>query len=216
MSKTALIAGATGLVGRHLLMQLLADKRYSQVKVLTRRPLGLVHEKLQVLQGELDRPEKHGDALAADDVFCCLGTTMRQAGSKAAFEQVDYHMVVRLARAVHAQGARQFVVVSSLSANPRSPVYYSRVKGRMERALREVGFDVLHIIRPSLLLGEREDARGAEMLAQRLLPLLNPILRGRYAIYRAVPGSDVAAAMRTLASRGATGVQVHTLPLASG
>lgn len=213
MTQTALIAGATGLIGRSLLKQLLSDERYSSVKVLTRRPLSLTHAKLEILLGDLDRLDRFGEELKADDVYCCLGTTMRQAGSKAAFEHVDYHMVVTLARAVHAAGAKQFLAVSSLSANARSPVYYSRVKGRTEKALREVGFPTLHIVRPSLLLGSRDELRFGEALAQRFMPLFNPLLRGRYAMYRAIKGEDVACAMRKLAAREQAGACVHTLPL---
>ncbi|HKY91613.1 MAG TPA: hypothetical protein VJM11_11260, partial [Nevskiaceae bacterium] len=128
---------------------------------------------------------------------------------------VDYHMVVDLARAVRAAGATRFFVVSSLSASPHSPVYYSRVKGRMEQTLREVGFDTLEIVRPSLLLGERSESkpRIGEALAQRVMPLVNPLMRGRLAQYRAVRGSDVAGAMLQLAARDERGTHVRTLPL---
>lgn len=215
MTQTALIAGATGLIGRKLMEQLLGDERYAVVRVLTRRPLSVTHPKLEILLGDLDRLDRFGEELKADDVYCCLGTTMRQAGSKAAFEQVDYHLVVKLARAVHALGAKQFLVISSLSANARSPVYYSRVKGRMEKALREVGFRSLHILRPSLLLGARDELRLGEALAQRLMPLFSPLLRGRLTMYRPIRGEDVASAMRRLAEVAQEGAHVHTLPLAS-
>jgi uncharacterized protein YbjT (DUF2867 family) len=140
---------------------------------------------------------------------------MKAAGSKAAFEKVDYHMVVDLARAARAAGATRCFVVSSLSANPRSPVYYSRVKGRTEQALRDIGFDTLEIIRPSLLLGERKEARArvGEALAQRVMPLVNPLMRGKLAQYRAIRGSDVAGAMLELAARDERGTHVRTLPL---
>jgi uncharacterized protein YbjT (DUF2867 family) len=214
MSKTALVAGYTGLVGSHLLQRLLAEEQYARIVTVGRRAPTLTSQRLESRVLELGDLSRACSALAADDVFCCLGTTIKAAGSRAAFERVDYHMVVDLARAARAAGARRFFLVSSLSANPRSPVYYSRVKGRTEMALREVGFETLHILRPSLLLGDRSESRPGEALAQRLAPLINPLLRGVLTPYRAVAGDDVAAALIQLAARDQPGVTVSTLPLA--
>lgn len=211
---TALVAGPTGAVGQALLMQLLANPRYGRVKALSRRPLGLSHPKLEQLPFTEDIASL-GPALVADDVYCCLGTTLRKAGSKAAFERVDYHLVLDLARASKAQGARQFLVVSAVGASLRSPAFYSRVKARMEQALQEVGFASLHIVRPSLLLAERAEWRPAEWLASMAAPRLNPLLRGELAKYRAVKVEAVAAAMIELAGRKAEGVHRHHLPLDS-
>lgn len=213
MPSTAVVAGYTGLVGRHLVDRLLRDARYGAVKLVGRRPPGQSHEKLETVQTELGDLSKLESRLAADDAFCCLGTTIKTAGSRAAFERVDYHMVVDFARAAHAAGARRFFLVSSLSANPRSPVYYSRIKGRTEQALREVGFEALHIVRPSLLLGERSEHRAGEALAQKFSPVFNALLPGTLKKYRAVHADDVAAALLVLAGRDAPGVFVHTLPL---
>lgn len=213
MPQTALVAGHTGLVGRHLLRQLLDDDRYARVKAVGRRAPDVSHAKLEYIASDMAGLGKLGDRLAADDVFCALGTTMKAAGSKAAFEKVDYHMVVDLARAAHGAGATRFFVVSSLSASPRSPVYYSRVKGRMEQSLREIGFDRLEIVRPSLLLGDRAESRVGESLAQRVMPLVNPLMVGKLAQYRAIRGEDVAGAMLELAGRDEPGAYVRTLPL---
>jgi uncharacterized protein YbjT (DUF2867 family) len=201
MARSALIAGYTGLVGRHLLAQLLREGRYERVITVGRRLPEPSHPRLVSIQTELGDLSRHTAALAADDVYCCLGTTMRAAGSRAAFERVDYHMVVDLARVAHAAGARRFFLVSALSASPRSPVFYSRVKGRAEQAVGEVGYNTLHILRPSLLLGERSEHRLGEALAQKLLPLLDRLLPGPLAKYRAVRASEVAAAMLRLAAR---------------
>lgn len=213
---TALLAGYTGLVGRHLLTQLLRQSgRYDRVLTVGRRLPEHTHPRLRSIQTELGELSQQRAAIAADDVYCCLGTTMQAAGSKAAFERVDYHMVVDLARAARAAGAQRFFMVSSLSASPRSPVFYSRVKGRAEQALREIGFDTLHILRPSLLLGDRAEARLGEAIAQKLAPLANLLLVGRLAMYRAIASEDVAAAMVELAARDLRGTHVWTLPLAS-
>lgn len=213
MSRTAVVAGYTGLVGRALLARLLEDPRCARVIAVGRREPPAAHVRLHVIKSDLSDLAKIGPQLAADDAFCCLGTTLRSAGSKAAFEAVDYHMVVNFARAAHAAGARRMVMVSSLSADPKSPIYYSRIKGRTEQALREVGFDSLHIVRPSLLLGERAETRVGEGLAQKIAPLLNPLMLGPLAKYRAISAEDVAAAMMELSRREDRGVFVHTLPL---
>jgi len=213
MIRTAVVAGYTGLVGRHLLTQLLDDPRYAKVIAVGRRSPAVTHAQLETVTSDLADLGKIATRLTADDAFCCLGTTLRAAGSKAAFEAVDYHMVVNFARAAHAAGARRFFMVSSLSADPRSPIYYSRVKGRAEQALRETGFDTLHIVQPSLLLGDRSEKRLGEGLAQMLAPALNPLLLGRLAKYRAVRAEDVAAALLELSRREDRGVFVHTLPL---
>lgn len=214
--RTALVAGASGAVGRALLDRLLRDARYGSVKVLLRRPLPLSHPKLVTLM--LPEPAQNlavlGETLAADDIFCCLGTTQKIAGSRAAFERVDFHLVMDVARAALAQGARQFLVVSAVGASLKSASFYSRVKARMENAVMELGYSAIHIIRPSLLLADRDDSRPAEWLGQRLAPLINPLLWGGLSIYRAIPVQEVAEAMVTLALRPASGTQIHHLPLA--
>lgn len=214
-SLTALVAGPTGAVGKALLLRLLADPRYTRVKALSRRSLGISHAKLEELRLDGTSLDSLGASLAADDVYCCLGTTLKQAGSKAAFERVDYHLVLELARAAKAQGAKQFLVVSAVGASLRSPAFYSRVKARMEQAVREVGFDSLHIVRPSLLLAEREQWRPAEWVASKAAPLLNKALTGELAKYRAVKVDEVAAAMIGLAAGQTPGSHLHHLPLAT-
>lgn len=211
--RTALVAGATGAVGSALLGQLLADARYGQVKVLLRRPLPLQQVKLLPLTLTDNGPAALGAALAADDVFCCLGTTQKKAGSKAAFERVDYHLVLELARAAQAAGAQQFLVVSSVGASLKARSFYLRVKARMEQAVLDLGFASTHILRPSLLIAERSESRPGEWLGQQLAPLVNPLLQGGLAKYRSIAAEEVAAAMLTLALRRRAGGHIHHLPL---
>ena len=210
---TALVAGPTGAVGQALVQQLLASPRYARVKALTRRPLGITHPKLEELIFDGESTQALGTALAADEVYCALGTTLKRAGSKAAFERIDYHLVLAIARASKALGAKQFLVVSAVGASLRSPAFYSRVKARTEQALREVGFETLHIVRPSLLIAKRGELRPAEWLAMQAAPLINPLLTGKLEIYRAVKVEDVAAAMLELAARDQPGAHSHHLPL---
>ena len=213
MPRTAVVAGATGMVGTLLLRQLATSADYSEVRVLGRRAPAQAHPKFRFVETDFEDLSKQAAALAADDVFCCLGTTLRKAGSQPAFERVDYHMVVDLARAAHKAGARRFLVVSAVGASEHSPAFYSRVKGRMEQAVAAVGFEAVHIVRPSLLLGERSERRPAERISQLVAPLLSPLLAGPLKKYRAVDGGAVATALVQLARRPDTGVHVHHLPL---
>lgn len=213
MARIAVVAGATGLVGRELLRQLDADTAYGEIRVLGRRAPPDAGAKVRFVATDFSDLAPHAAALAADDVFCCLGTTIRAAGSQPAFERVDYHMVVDLARTAHRAGAKRFLVVSAVGASERSAAFYSRVKGRMEKAVRELPFEAVHIVRPSLLLGKRAERRTGEHAAQLVAPWLSPLLLGPLARYRAVPAADVATALVMLARSPARGAQVHHLPL---
>jgi uncharacterized protein YbjT (DUF2867 family) len=215
MSRTALVAGATGLVGGLLLRRLLGHVEYGEVRVLGRRPPSVEGGKVRFVASDFTNFAEIAGEIAVDDVFCCLGTTIRQAGSEAAFERVDYHMVVDLARAAKKAGARRFLVVSAAGSSLKSPAFYSRLKARMEKAVVEVGFEATHIVRPSLLLGSRrgQQRRPGELLAQALAPLYGPFMLGPLKKYRPVPAEAVAAALLTLALRDARGPHVHHLPL---
>lgn len=212
MTRTALLAGTTGLIGSRLLPLLLASPRYTRVKALARRPLALRHEKLETILTDLADPTRLGGALIADDVFCCLGTTIKKAGSQAAFVAVDEEMVVALAQAARTRGAKQFLVVSSVGADPKASSFYLRVKGQMEARVQALGYPSVQVLRPSLLLGAREESRPGERLAQGLTPLLAPLMRGPLAKYRSVRGEDVAAALLRIASRDSSGTEVHHGP----
>jgi uncharacterized protein YbjT (DUF2867 family) len=207
--KTALLAGATGLIGSQLLPLLLASERYDKVIVVGRRAVPTLHPKLVQVVTELDQLEAVRLKLIADDVFCCLGTTMAQAGSKEAFFKVDFLYVVQLAALAAGNFAAQLLVVSSMGADAESRIYYSRVKGEMEAAVRQAPFRAIHIFRPSLLLGERANPRLGEKAGAVALALLSPLLRGPLLKYRPVTGATVAAAMLRAAATDATGVRLH-------
>ncbi|UOQ97257.1 NAD(P)H-binding protein [Hymenobacter sp. 5317J-9] len=209
MQKTALLAGATGLIGSQLLPLLLASDRYAKVIVVGRKAVPTIHPKLVQVTTELDQLEDVRLKLIADDVFCCLGTTMAQAGSKEVFYKVDFLYVVKLAAVATANFASQFMVVSSMGADAESRIYYSRVKGEMEAAVRQTPFRAIHIFRPSLLLGERARPRLGERLGAAVLALLRPLLRGPLLKYRPVTGTTVAAAMLRAAEEDGGGVRVH-------
>lgn len=211
MKKTALLAGATGLVGSALLLLLLASERYAKVIVVGRHPVPVQHPKLVQVVTELSQLEAERLRLIADDVYCCLGTTRRQAGSKAAFHEVDFLYVVKLAAVTAANFAAQFLVVSAIGADAGSRFYYSQVKGEMEAAVRQVPFRAIHIFRPSLLLGERATPRLGERLGSWLLALARPLLRGDWQKYRPISDAAVARAMLQAAAEDGTGTRVHEL-----
>jgi uncharacterized protein YbjT (DUF2867 family) len=198
--KTALIVGATGLVGGHVLRLLLESEHYAAVKVLTRRSTGVSHPKLAehiVDFGDADAFTPH---TAADDAFCCLGTTIKKARTKEAFYTIDFTYPVTVAKACAAAGAGQFLIVTALGANPRSSVFYNRVKGEVEAAVRETSFKAVHIFRPSLLLGNRKEKRPMEELAGLLSRALAPLIAGPMAKYRPIEAQDVARAMVLVAT----------------
>lgn len=213
MARTALLAGATGLVGAALLERLLAAPEYTAVTVIGRRAPALANPKLRFVKSTLEDLDALTDPLKADDLFCCLGTTTKAAGGKAGLERVDYHMVLAVARAAQAGGTTRFYGVSSAGASASSPAFYSRVKARMEKAVGEVGFAAVHLFRPSLLIGARSESRPGEALAQTLAPALAPLCIGPLRKYRPITAGEVADAMLLVARSGAAGIVVHDLPL---
>ena len=178
--RTAVIAGATGLVGGELLQMLLQHAAYSQVIALTRREFSVDHPKLRKVVTDLHDIPAALSGFAVDDVFCCLGTTMAKAGSKEKFYEVDFVFPLALAKATRGLGATQYLVVSALGANKESSIYYNKVKGEVEQAVRGVGFETLHIFRPSLLLGTRKESRPGEDAAKILFRIIGGIIPGKY------------------------------------
>ena len=195
------MAGATGLVGGELVRQLAALPAYSAVRILTRRVLDTRLPGVEQLVVDFERLDTLADQLTADDVFCALGTTIRKAGSQAAFRRVDHDYVLDVARLARARGARHFLLVSSIGANPASRVFYGRVKGDIERAIQLLGYPSVTIIRPSLLLGHRAEFRLGEVLAKPLGVLLPRR-------YRPVHASAVAATMIAAAADPSSGVRI--------
>lgn len=205
-----MVAGATGLVGREILAILLADKRYRAVHTLGRRPSNLQHPKLT--QHVVDFAQL--PALpAADEVFIALGTTIKVAGSQAAFRAIDFDAVMAVARAGIDCGARKMGAVSALGADPASAVFYSRVKGEAEQALQSCGYTSVVLARPAMLAGDREalgqPSRRGERVGLALTQALRPLIPANY---RSIAARDVAAALVAAVQQGRPGVQV----LASG
>lgn len=210
-SSTALLAGATGLVGTELLDILLASPRHTKVVAVTRRYLDLTHDKLENHVVDFDHLETtlRAGVKEADEAYCALGTTIRKAGSKKAFRQVDFDYEVAFAQAALNAGVTRFALVSAVGADPESSVFYSRVKGETEEAIRALGFPSCHVFRPGILLGKRDETRPAEQLAAGLTPLLNLGLQGSLRKYRGIAARDVAKAMVSALATDGPG-RIHT------
>jgi uncharacterized protein YbjT (DUF2867 family) len=201
--RTAVLAGATGLVGGECLRQLLASDRYDSVIVVARRALdrSVRHPKLRELTLEFDRLGGLEGRLRGEHVFCALGTTIARAGSKARFRVVDHDYPLHLARLARAGGATHFSIVSALGASRSSPFFYSRVKGEVEQALRQMDWPSLAIFRPSIITGERSESRPLERLGEHLLRLAP-------AAWRPVAAADIASAMIEVALRAPPGTTI--------
>jgi uncharacterized protein YbjT (DUF2867 family) len=204
--KVAVIAGSTGLIGSQLLQLLLKDPEYHLVKAITRSPLELKHSKLQNIITDFDRLDELDAQIAGDVVFCCLGTTMKKAGSKEAFKKVDYSYPLKLATTTRRFGAHQFLLVSALGADRSASIYYNKVKGEVEEAISKVGFQSYHIFRPSLLLGPRDENRPGEDAAKFFYKTFGFLIPQKY---KAVDSSKVARAMIFLARQEKEGTHIH-------
>jgi uncharacterized protein YbjT (DUF2867 family) len=199
ITRKALIVGSTGLIGGFCLQVLLNDPNYSEVTALVRKPFIKTHRKLKTIITNFSNLEQELSKIQAHDVYCCLGTTIKKAGSQEAFKQVDFSLVLTVADLMRKQGVEQFIVVSSMGADPNSKVFYSRVKGEMEQALQQLDYPCLRIIRPSLLLGQRDEFRLGEKIGTWLTPVLKPLMMGSLRKYRPVQAESVALFMVKMA-----------------
>ena len=194
--KTALVAGATGLIGDLLTHQLVESSAFDRVKVLTRKALTWQHPRLQEILFDFDHPNSL--LLQADTIFCCLGTTIKKAGSKDAFRKVDYQYPLDIARLALANGASQFAIITSMGADSHSSFFYNQVKGDIERDLTALNFPTLLIFRPSLLLGDRPEKR----LSSGFMRLFAPLIPAKY---KPIEAHQVANAMLQIGQQGLTG-----------
>lgn len=206
-SKSILLCGATGLVGRECLRLLLDDPAFGRVVVLTRRPLPQDisrhgnASKLEAHVVDFEHLDAYAHLLRVDQIICALGTTIKQAGTRERFEQVDFGYPLALARLGAEQGAKDFILVSAIGANARSSFFYNRVKGKLEQAVFALPYRSITMVRPSLLLGERAEFRTGEEIAKRLAFLFP-------AKYQPVSARAVAAALVQAAKEDQPGRRV--------
>lgn len=195
-----LLLGATGLTGGLVLEGLLAADQVSQVVAPTRRALSIGHEtigheKLQQATVDFAQLEDHAELFRVDAIICCLGTTIKKAGSRKRFRDIDYGYAFKAAELGRQQGAEAFILMSAVGASPSSPVFYSRTKGELEEDLKGLGYPYLSIYQPGLLLGERSEHRTAEALGMKAMPAINGLLQGPLKKYRGIEAATIARAM---------------------
>lgn len=208
MAKTALIIGATGLVGGHCLNELLASPAYDKVVALTRRALTISNPKLVNVVTNFDDQDALLRHVPCDDVYCAIGTTIAKAGSQEAFKNVDLIIPAMIARLAHVKGARKFILVSSLGANAGSMVFYNKIKGQLENTLKQQGYQSLIIFRPSILMGERSEKRSGEAIAQAVARKLPFLFSGPFKKYQGTPADLLAKKMVAAAQQNTTGVRI--------
>jgi uncharacterized protein YbjT (DUF2867 family) len=195
----AVVAGSTGLVGSHLLRMLIKNADYDRIWMLTRRPQYTDNPKVVIILTDFENLADSLKEIEADHVFCCLGTTMKKAGSKEAFRKVDLEYPFKLAEIMLAKKAQKFLLISALGANRNSIIFYNRVKGEVEEAIGGLGYTSLYIFRPSLLLGEREEARTGEDIAKKIYKYLDKFFIGPLKKYKSIHAEKVAASMIEMA-----------------
>jgi uncharacterized protein YbjT (DUF2867 family) len=205
---TALVIGATGLVGAHCLNTLLDSTSYERVIAFTRRPLGRQHARLVETIVDFDKLEEL-EPFPAADVFCAIGTTIAKAGSQHAFLKVDFEYPRIVAERSAAAGAKQFVLVSSVGADPQSSNFYLRVKAQLEKAVSARTFEAVHIFRPSMLIGARPETRLVESIGVAAARVAQFAMAGKLRKYRPIEAAAVARAMAAAAKEGKPGRHIY-------
>jgi uncharacterized protein YbjT (DUF2867 family) len=207
--KSALLLGATGLVGKALLRLLLQDTSYGRVRILLRKDTLPHHPKAEKIVVNFDTLSAHAEEFAVDDVFCCLGTTIKKAGSQEAFYKVDATYPYEAARLAKEKGAKQFLIVTAMGSDKNSAIFYNRTKGEAEEKISALQLPAFHIIRPSLLLGERDEKRTGEKIGQAVMGTLNFLMLGPLKKYKAIEADKVARAMLNIAKQNLAGKHIY-------
>jgi uncharacterized protein YbjT (DUF2867 family) len=194
-NKTAIVFGATGLIGNLLLEELTHSESYSVIKSFVRQPTGILEPKVVEIVTDFSDSPAFSQLIAGDDIFICLGTTIKKAGSVANMEKIDRDLPLDIARSAASAGVKGVAIVSSIGASARSSNYYLRIKGEMEEGIMQLPFERKAIVRPSMLLGERKEKRAGEIVGKVVMTAFKPVLVGKLLKYRAIHGKDVARAM---------------------
>lgn len=193
--KTAIIFGATGLTGSLVLKKLIRDERYEKIRVFTRSEPEIKSDKMEVIKTDLENLQKYSDKIEGDDVFCCLGTTIKKAGSKENFKKVDLDWPALIAKIASKNKVPNFLMISSIGADPKSANFYLRTKGEAENAVRRNDFHKVVLLRPSMLLGKRSEFRFFEELGKLVMVPLKFLFIGKLRKYRPINSERVASAM---------------------
>ncbi len=201
MARTAIVLGASGLIGNELLQLLLADSQFNKVKVFVRKKLTITHEKLEQHIIDFNSITDCTELIKGDVFFCCIGTTIKTAGSKEAFLKVDYEYPTQFAKIAKANGLKHALFISSLGADKNASNFYLKVKGDTEFVLEQLDFENLTLLRPSLLLGKRNEFRFGETIAKIFMTIFSFIFIGKIKKYKPIQAITVAKAMYALSKK---------------
>lgn len=201
MKKTALIVGATGLVGNHCLEFLVSSGLYSNIIVLTRKKIAPLLLGVTNIVSDFDKLDEIASQLVADHVYCALGTTIAKVGSREVFKKVDYDYPLKIAEITKRNGAQKFILVSAIGADKASPVFYSKTKGELEDAIEQLRFESTIILQPSFLLGKREELRIGELIGKNIASALSFAFVGSLKQYKGIDSKTVAKAMIVFANK---------------
>ncbi len=207
-TRTAVLLGASGATGKKLLPLLLGDPGYRKIVTLGRKPLGIKDGKLDDRVVDFDNLAASFVGLRVDDCYCTFGTTIKIAGSQAAMTRIDHDHVIEFARAGLAAGATRFAYLSAANADAGSSVFYARLKGQTEEALKALGYSDLSIYRPSMIIAERANRRWAESMVFPFLPLADKLLTGRATKYRSIPVEALAKAIAAFGQQRGGGTRI--------
>ena len=209
--KTAVVLGATGLIGQHLVQELLQNEFFSKVRILVRRPLSIDHPKADIQVVDFnDEKDIAAKIDIGDVIFCCVGTTRKKVkGNKTEYRKVDYDIPIITARLGIQHGFNQFLIVSAIGANPLAANFYLQLKGCIEEDVTALPFESIHIFRPSILLGKREEFRTGENIGGAFMKGISFLLQGAGRKYRAIPAATVAKAMVAAANKEEAGVHIY-------
>jgi uncharacterized protein YbjT (DUF2867 family) len=194
-NRTAIIFGATGLVGNLLLEELEKAGNYQTIRIFVRQTAGISSPGIEEIITDFSNIGGLGSDIKGDDLFICLGTTIKKAGSVENMEKVDRDLPVEIAILAQKNGVKRVAVVSSIGADPASKNYYLRIKGEMEQGIIAAGIEKTLIVRPSMLMGERKERRPGEIAGKVVMSVIKPVLSGKLLKFRAIHGRDVARAM---------------------
>jgi uncharacterized protein YbjT (DUF2867 family) len=194
-NKTALVFGATGLIGNLLLEELVKSVEYQEISIFVRQSAGISHPIVREAVIDFDSVDTYAEQIKGDDLFICLGTTIKKAGSVKKMEEIDRDLPIKIAAIASSNGVKRIAVVSSLGASTSSKNYYLRIKGEMEEGILKLKFVNTAIVRPSMLLGERKEKRTGEVVGKIVMNTFKPVLSGKLRKYRAIHGRDVARVM---------------------
>jgi len=196
VNRVAVIIGSTGLIGNLLLEELIHSEKYSRIKSFVRQPTGIAADpKVEEYSVDFSDKDLIAQKLAGDDLFICVGTTIKKSGSVKKMEEIDRDLPIKIAAIASTNGVKRIAVVSSMGASPGSKNYYLRIKGEMEEGIKKLNFENIAIVRPSMLLGERNEKRTGEVVGKIVMKTFKPLLVGKLKKYRAIHGKDVARAM---------------------